>query len=53
MRSKTRVDFNSRWFGAMSAAGLIEIAAKHTVARMIERDDFTKRFKVEPAHRAA
>jgi tyrosyl-tRNA synthetase len=42
---KTRVDFNSRWFGAMSAAGLIEIAAKHTVARMIERDDFTKRFK--------
>jgi tyrosyl-tRNA synthetase len=42
---KTRVDFNSRWFGSMSAAGLIEIAAKHTVARMIERDDFTKRFK--------
>lgn len=42
---KTRVDFNSRWFGAMSAAGLIEIAAKHTVARMIERDDFTKRFR--------
>jgi tyrosyl-tRNA synthetase len=43
--SKTRVDFNSRWFGSMSAAGLIEIAAKHTVARMIERDDFTKRFR--------
>ena len=42
---KTKVDFNSRWFGPMSAAGLIEIAAKHTVARMIERDDFTKRFK--------
>jgi tyrosyl-tRNA synthetase len=42
---KTRVDFNSRWFGPMGAAGLIEIAAKHTVARMIERDDFTKRFK--------
>ena len=42
---KTRVDFNSRWFGVMPAAGLIEIAAKHTVARMIERDDFTKRFK--------
>jgi tyrosyl-tRNA synthetase len=42
---KTRVDFNSRWFGTMSAAGLIEIAARHTVARMIERDDFTKRFK--------
>jgi tyrosyl-tRNA synthetase len=43
--SKTRVDFNSRWFGAMPASGLIEIAAKHTVARMLERDDFTKRFK--------
>jgi tyrosyl-tRNA synthetase len=41
----TRVDFNSRWFGPMGAAGLIEIAAKHTVARMIERDDFSKRFK--------
>ena len=42
---KTRVDFNSRWFGPMSAAGLIEIAAKHTVARMLERDDFSKRYK--------
>jgi tyrosyl-tRNA synthetase len=42
---KTRVDFNSRWFAPMGAAGLIEIAAKHTVARMIERDDFTKRFR--------
>jgi tyrosyl-tRNA synthetase len=41
----TRIDFNSRWFGGMSAAGLIEIAAKHTVARMLERDDFSKRFK--------
>lgn len=43
--SRTRVDFNSRWFGPMGAAGLIEIAAKHTVARMLERDDFTKRFR--------
>ncbi len=43
--SKTRVDFNSRWFGTMPASGLIEIAAKHTVARMLERDDFTRRFK--------
>jgi tyrosyl-tRNA synthetase len=42
---KTTIDFNSRWFGAMNAAGLIEIAAKHTVARMLERDDFSKRFK--------
>jgi tyrosyl-tRNA synthetase len=41
----TRIDFNSRWFGPMNAAGLIEIAARHTVARMLERDDFSKRFK--------
>jgi tyrosyl-tRNA synthetase len=42
---KTRIDFNSRWFGSMSAAGLVEIAARHTVARMLERDDFSKRYK--------
>jgi tyrosyl-tRNA synthetase len=42
---KTRIDFNSRWFGTMNAAGLIEIAARHTVARMLEREDFSKRFK--------
>jgi tyrosyl-tRNA synthetase len=42
---RTKVDFNSRWFGAMNAAGLIEIAARHTVARMLERDDFSKRYK--------
>lgn len=41
----TKVDFNSRWFTPMGAAGLIEIAAKHTVARMLERDDFSKRYK--------
>jgi tyrosyl-tRNA synthetase len=41
----TRIDFNSRWFGTMSAAGLIEIAARHTVARMLERDDFSRRFR--------
>src|SRR6188508_851137 len=44
-REKTRVDFNSRWFGGMNASGLIEIAARHTVARMLERDDFAKRYK--------
>ncbi|HEY1726209.1 MAG TPA: tyrosine--tRNA ligase [Steroidobacteraceae bacterium] len=42
---RTRIDFNSRWFGPMSAAGLIEIAAQHTVARMLERDDFSKRYQ--------
>jgi tyrosyl-tRNA synthetase len=41
---KTTVDFNSRWFGAMPAAKLIEIAARHTVARMLERDDFARRY---------
>jgi tyrosyl-tRNA synthetase len=44
-RQKTRVDFNSRWFGDMKASGLIEIAGRHTVARMLERDDFAKRYR--------
>ncbi len=42
---RTRIEFNSRWMGAMNAAELIELAAKHTVARMLERDDFHKRYK--------
>ena len=42
---KTVIDFNSRWFGALGAAGMIELAAKYTVARMLERDDFAKRYK--------
>jgi tyrosyl-tRNA synthetase len=42
---RTRVDFNSRWFGPMPASKLIEIAARHTVARMLERDEFEKRYK--------
>ena len=41
---KTTVMFNSQWMGAMSAADLIQVAAKHTVARMLERDDFQKRY---------
>lgn len=41
---KTLVMFNSSWMGEMSAADLIQLAAKHTVARMLERDDFTKRY---------
>jgi tyrosyl-tRNA synthetase len=43
--ARTLIEFNSTWFGAMNAAGLIELAAKHTVARMLERDDFEKRYK--------
>ncbi|HHJ80310.1 MAG TPA: tyrosine--tRNA ligase [Candidatus Tenderia electrophaga] len=42
--SKTLVMFNSSWMGAMSAADMIQLAAKHTVARMLERDDFSKRY---------
>jgi len=41
---KTTVMFNSQWMGAMSAADLIQVAARHTVARMLERDDFNKRY---------
>lgn len=44
---KTRVEFNSSWLGDMSAADLISLAGKHTVARMLERDDFSKRYKGE------
>jgi len=40
----TRIDFNSRWMGEMDAAGLVKLASHHTVARMLERDDFNKRY---------
>lgn len=43
--TKTLVMFNSSWMNAMTSADLIQLAAKHTVARMLERDDFNKRFK--------
>lgn len=42
--AKTLVVFNSSWMGEMSAADMIQLAAKHTVARMLERDDFHKRY---------
>ncbi|TPQ26634.1 tyrosine--tRNA ligase [Methylomonas koyamae] len=42
---KTEVKFNSAWMGVMTSAELIQLAAKHTVARMLERDDFSKRYK--------
>jgi len=44
-RERTRVDFNSRWFRDLPASRLIQIAARHTVARMLERDDFARRYK--------
>ena len=41
---KTIIRFNSEWFDEMSSADMIRLAATHTVARMLERDDFSKRF---------
>ena len=46
---KTLILFNSSWMGEMSAADLIALASKHTVARMLERDDFNKRYKTGQA----
>ena len=43
-RERTELRFNSEWFDRMSAADMIRLAAQHTVARMLERDDFSKRF---------
>jgi len=42
---KTEVVFNSDWMSKMSSADMIELASRHTVARMLERDDFNKRYK--------
>jgi len=42
---KTEVRFNAEWFSAMSAADMIELAGQSTVARMLERDDFEKRYQ--------
>jgi tyrosyl-tRNA synthetase len=43
--SKTEVRYNSEWCDPLGARGMIQLAAKYTVARMLERDDFTKRYK--------
>ena len=42
---KTRIEFNSKWLGAMTGKDLIDLASKYTVARMLERDDFQKRYR--------
>ena len=42
---RTRVEFNSSWMSKVSSAEMIQLAAKYTVARMLEREDFTKRFR--------
>ncbi len=46
-QERTEVRFNSEWFGAMTAADMIKLAAQHTVARMLERDDFAKRYAAQ------
>jgi tyrosyl-tRNA synthetase len=44
-QERTRIEFNSTWMGDMDAAGLVKLASHHTVARMLERDDFRKRYE--------
>ena len=44
-RERTRLEFNSSWMSGMDAVGLAELMSRHTVARMLERDDFKKRFE--------
>ena len=46
-RERTEVAFNSKWLGALGADGMIRLAARYTVARMLERDDFARRFRAE------
>ena len=45
--SKTEIRYNSEWSDPLGARGMIQLAAKYTVARMMERDDFTKRFAAQ------
>jgi tyrosyl-tRNA synthetase len=45
--AKTVIDFNSRWLSALGVEGLLRLAAQHTVARLLERDDFQQRFRSE------
>src|SRR5689334_23108662 len=44
-QDRTRIDFNSRWLGKLTSADMVKLAAHYTVARMLERDDFSKRYK--------
>ncbi|MDC6484698.1 tyrosine--tRNA ligase [Methylophilaceae bacterium] len=44
-KSKTKIVFNSKWLNDLGASGIVKLASTHTVARMLERDDFAKRYK--------
>src|SRR6188768_1059981 len=46
-KERTELRFNSEWFGKMDAADMIKLAGQHTVARMLERDDFAKRYAAQ------
>ena len=46
-RERTEVRFNSEWFGKMTAADMVKLAGQYTVARMLERDDFSKRYAAQ------
>jgi len=46
-KDKTKIVFNSEWMSKMGAAGMIKLAGQQTVARMLERDDFKKRYRAE------
>ena len=48
-KDKTRIAFNSEWMGKMSSSEMVSLASKQTVARMLERDDFSNRYKSEQA----
>ena len=44
-KAKTKIVFNSKWLDDLGASGIVKLASTHTVARMLERDDFAKRYK--------
>ena len=44
-RERTKIDFNSRWLGKLTSTEMVKLSAHYTVARMLERDDFSKRYK--------
>lgn len=46
-KRKTKVVFNSKWLDSLGASGMLKLSSMHTVARMLERDDFSKRFKAK------
>ena len=50
-KEKTEIRFNSEWLNELGSVGMIQLAARYTVARMLERDDFERRFREQPVDR--